>query len=99
MPSFRVGDQYADQQFLAGFISLRFLKDAARALTYFQRLGANVTRPISKSRAEYWQGRAYEALGDTASAYNHYRAGRGLSRHLLWPARHRRAPKARRFCI
>ncbi len=44
-----------------------------RALTYFQHLGASVSRPISKSRAEYWQGRAHEALGDTASAYSHYR--------------------------
>ena len=68
-----VGDQYAEQQFLAGFIALRFLKDPAAALTDFQRLDAGVSRPISKSRAEYWQGRAYEALGDTASAYAHYR--------------------------
>ena len=68
-----VGGQYPDQQFLAGFISLRFLKEPARALTYFQRLGANVTRPISKSRAEYWQARAHEALGDPASAASHYR--------------------------
>src|SRR4051812_29002454 len=55
-----VGDEYAEQQFLGGFISLRFLKDPARALTYFRNLGANVSRPISKSRAEYWQGRAFE---------------------------------------
>ena len=68
-----VGDQYSEQQFLGGFIALRFLKDPARALTYFRQLGANVSRPISKSRAEYWQGRAYEALGDNASAYAHYR--------------------------
>jgi soluble lytic murein transglycosylase len=74
-----VSDQYAEQQFLAGFISLRFLKDAPRALTYFQRLGANVTRPISKSRAEYWQGRVYETLGDNANAYNHYRAAAAYS--------------------
>lgn len=68
-----VGDRYPDQQFLAGFISLRFLKEPARALTYFERLGANVTRPISKSRAEYWQARAHEALGDPAGAASHYR--------------------------
>jgi soluble lytic murein transglycosylase len=74
-----VSDQYAEQQFLAGFVSLRFLKDPQRALTYFQRLGAGVTRPISKSRAEYWQGRVHEALGDTASAYNHYRAAAAYS--------------------
>jgi soluble lytic murein transglycosylase len=67
------GNQYPDQQFLAGFISLRFLKEPAQALTYFQQLGANVTRPISKSRAEYWQARAHEALGDPASAASHYR--------------------------
>ena len=74
-----VSDQYAEQQFLAGFISLRFLKDPSRALTYFQRLGANVSRPISKSRAEYWQARAYEALDDTASAYSHYRLAAAYS--------------------
>lgn len=66
-------DQYADQQFLGGFIALRFLKDPARALTYFQNLGAAVTRPLSKSRAGYWQGRADEALNDTAGAYAQYR--------------------------
>src|SRR6185312_9265543 len=66
-------DPYPEQEFLGGFIALRLLKDPARALPYFQRLGANVSRPISKSRAEYWQARAYEALGDPASAYSHYR--------------------------
>jgi soluble lytic murein transglycosylase len=70
---FTGGDQYADQQFLAGFIALRFLKDANTALTSFQKLDAAVSRPISKSRAQYWQGRTYEALGDTAQAKNHYR--------------------------
>ena len=48
---FTAGDQYADQQFLAGFIALRFLKDPAGALAAFQKLEAAVSRPISKSRA------------------------------------------------
>ena len=68
-----ISDEYAEQQFLGGFIALRFLKDPARALVYFQRLAANVARPISKSRADYWQGRAYEALSDNDNAYAHYR--------------------------
>jgi soluble lytic murein transglycosylase len=68
-----LGDEYAEQQFLAGFISLRFLRDPQRALTYFRNLGANVSRPISKSRAEYWQARAFEAMDDKGSAYVHYR--------------------------
>jgi peptidoglycan lytic transglycosylase len=64
---------YAEQQFLAGFISLRFLKDPSKALVYFRRLDAHVSRPISDARAEYWQGRAYEALDEKTNAYAHYR--------------------------
>lgn len=70
---FTSGDQFAEQQFLAGFIALRLLKDPAAALPFFQRLDAGVTRPISKSRAQYWQGRVYEAQGDAKSAAAHYR--------------------------
>ncbi|HKQ46390.1 MAG TPA: lytic transglycosylase domain-containing protein [Rhizomicrobium sp.] len=70
---FTAGDQYADQQFLIGFIALRFLKDPKTALQAFQKLEAGVTRPISKSRAHYWQGRTYEAMGDTANALARYR--------------------------
>ena len=66
-----------------------FCKDPARALTYFQRLADNVTRPISKSRGEYWQGRAYEAMGDTPARLCPLPPGRRLSRNLLWPARPR----------
>jgi soluble lytic murein transglycosylase len=70
---FASADQYAEQQFLAGFIALRFLKDPNTALTAFQKLETAVSRPISKSRAQYWQGRAYEALGENVSAITHYR--------------------------
>lgn len=70
---FTGGDQFAEQQFLAGFIALRLLKDPDSALPFFQRLDAGVSRPISKSRAQYWQGRAYEALGDAKSAATHYK--------------------------
>ena len=70
---------YAEQQFLGGFIALRPLKDPALALRWFERLDANVSRPISKARAAYWEGRADEALGDTATALAHYRAA------AAWP--------------
>jgi soluble lytic murein transglycosylase len=70
---FTSGDQYPDQLFLAGFIALRFLKDPATALADFQKLETAVSRPISKSRAHYWQGRSLEAMGDTASARTRYR--------------------------
>ena len=70
---FTSGDLYADQQFLAGFIALRFLKDPSTALADFQKLDQDVSRPISKSRAQYWEGRSLEALGDVGQALSHYR--------------------------
>jgi soluble lytic murein transglycosylase len=70
---FSSGDEYVEQQFLAGFITLRVAKEPAAALPYFRRLSDGVSRPISKSRADYWLGRTYEALGDNANATTHYR--------------------------
>ena len=67
------GDDYSEAQFLGGFIQLRFLKDARAALPWFQRMEAAVGRPISKAKAQYWQGRANEALGDAAAAMTQYR--------------------------
>jgi len=64
---------YYEQQFLGGFIQLRFLKDAKAALPWFQRMEAAVGRPISTAKAQYWQGRALAAQGDTASAMLQYR--------------------------
>ncbi len=71
---FTSGVQFAEQEFLAGFIGLRFLKEPGPALEHFRKLEAGVARPISKSRALYWQGRALEAQGDTAAALSRYRA-------------------------
>jgi soluble lytic murein transglycosylase len=68
-----VGQEYADSQFLAGWIALRYLHDGKAALPHFQNLEAAVTRPISKARAHYWQGRSYEALGEDGAAWRAYR--------------------------
>ncbi len=67
------GDEYVEQQFLAGFVTLRFLKVPQAALPYFQRLEGSVSRPVSKARADYWLGRTYEAAGDNDDALTHYR--------------------------
>ena len=68
------GQNFAEAEFLAGFIALRYLKEPKTALTHFQKLTAAVTRPISRARGHYWQGRAYEDAGELASAYREYRA-------------------------
>ena len=59
---------YADLEWLAGYLQLRFLNDPALALTHFDRTAAEVDSPISLGRAGYWQGRALDVLGRTDDA-------------------------------
>jgi soluble lytic murein transglycosylase len=61
-----------DLEFLSGYIALRKLNDPKLALKHFGRL-MGATTPISRSRALYWMGRAYEAAGDKARAQTSYR--------------------------
>lgn len=68
------GYDFSEAEFLSGWIALRFLKDARAALPHFQKLVDGVSRPISLARGNYWLGRTYEALGDDASAWQHYQA-------------------------
>ncbi|WP_431297846.1 lytic transglycosylase domain-containing protein [Tabrizicola sp. BL-A-41-H6] len=62
------GSDYADLEFLSGFIALRKLNDPATALKHFAHLKAGVSTPISLARALYWQARAEEAAGQDATA-------------------------------
>ncbi len=68
-------DDYSELEWLAGYIALRKLGDASTALTHFQRFSPTVTSPISAGRAGYWQGRAYEALGQSDNARAAYLRG------------------------
>lgn len=58
------GSDYADLEFLSGFIALRKLGDAQTALRHFRNLREGVVTPISVARAHYWAGRALLAAGD-----------------------------------
>lgn len=69
------GSNFADLEWLSGYLSLRFLKKPSRAITHFTRFNAAVVTPISRGRAGYWLGRGYEALGDKASAAGAYEYG------------------------
>jgi len=69
------GGDYADLEWLAGYIALRKLGDADTALKHFARFQAAVNGPISLSRAHYWRGRAYEALGIGGQAQAAYAEG------------------------
>lgn len=64
------GEAFADLEWLAGYIALRFLNRPEQALVHFQTLEAAVDSPISAGRAGYWLGRTHAALNqpDAASA-------------------------------
>lgn len=57
-----------EQEFTAGWIALRFLKDPAVAAQHFARIGVGSVNPTALARAGYWQGRAAEAAGRTQEA-------------------------------
>lgn len=66
------GADYAEAEFYAGWIALRFLQDPERAQTHFLALAGEVGSPISVSRAQYWLARSAAAKGDLTAAQVYY---------------------------
>ncbi|MHA6346891.1 lytic transglycosylase domain-containing protein [Roseivivax sp. CAU 1761] len=66
---------YADLEWLSGFLALRFMDRPDLAVTHFRRMQTGVDTPISLGRAGYWIGRAEEAAGNTEAAQAAYEAG------------------------
>ncbi|WP_411221903.1 lytic transglycosylase domain-containing protein [Marivita sp. S2033] len=69
------GARFADLEWLAGYLSLRFLEAPKRAVTHFNAFRGAVETPISLGRAGYWLGRAYEAAGNKDAAARAYASG------------------------
>ncbi|MBI1326899.1 MAG: transglycosylase SLT domain-containing protein [Alphaproteobacteria bacterium] len=66
------GAPFADAEWLAGWLSLRFLDKPERAAGHFEKMYKAVTTPVSKSRGAYWLGRALEAMGRKDEAVQWY---------------------------
>lgn len=62
------GGDFAAAEWMAGWISLRFLHDNDIALAHFKRLYNNVSYPISRARGAYWIGRTFAVMKDKKSA-------------------------------
>ncbi len=62
------GEAFADAEWLAGWLSLRFLDQPQRARDHFAHLSENVSSPVSLSRALYWRAGAEAALGNSGEA-------------------------------
>ncbi|MEW6643052.1 MAG: lytic transglycosylase domain-containing protein [Pseudomonadota bacterium] len=58
-------DNYrAEAHFMAGWIALRYRNAPATARAHFAHIDDGTRNPIVLARANYWRGRAAEALGD-----------------------------------
>ncbi len=68
------GADFAEAEWTAGWVALRFLNDPERAAHHFLTMRDGVSTPISLSRANYWYGRALEAMNDPEYADQAYRA-------------------------
>ncbi len=69
------GSDFADLEWLSGYLALRFLDDPDAAVRHFRAFRAAVGTPISLGRAGYWEGRALEAAGDAEGAAAAYAFG------------------------
>jgi soluble lytic murein transglycosylase len=67
-------EDFADAEWLAGWLALQKLDNHEAAALHFARLDDAVSTPISKARALYWRGRAAEASDDPTAAEAFYRS-------------------------
>lgn len=67
------GADYADLEWLSGYISMTYLNEAKQALKHFENFKMSVSSPISKGRAGYWLGKIYEKLGHLKEAEKNYK--------------------------
>ena len=56
------GPEYAEAEWMSGWIALSFLEDPILATQHFHNFYENVGYPISLARGAYWLGRSYEKL-------------------------------------
>ncbi len=66
------GPEYAEAEWMSGWIALSFLKDPILAENHFTNFYNNVGYPISLSRGAYWLGRTYEKIGKKELANEWY---------------------------
>lgn len=62
-----------EQEFLAGWLALRMLKDSKRAAPHFLALKKVADGPLSRAKANYWLGRLAEADSNPQEANAAYR--------------------------
>ena len=69
------GVEFAEAEWMSGWIALSFLNDPILAKSHFQNFYNNVGYPISLSRGAYWLGKANEKLKKFDEAERWYSKG------------------------
>ncbi len=64
--------EYAQAQWVAGWLALRFMDKPTEAYQHFEALYQNVKTPVSKARGSYWAGRAASGFSDENIALQWY---------------------------
>ena len=69
------GPEFAEAEWLSGWIALTFLKSPEYAISHFQNFYNNVGYPISLARGAYWLGTTYKNLGDEDLSFKYFSEG------------------------
>ncbi len=69
------GPEFAEAEWMSGWISLVFLNNTNFALKHFKNFYENVGYPISLARGAYWIGLTYETIGNKDLSEKFYKEG------------------------
>ena len=73
--SLSYGPEFAEAEWLSGWIALTFLNSPEYAINHFQNFYSNVGYPISLARGAYWLGKSYQMLGDENKSKKYFKEG------------------------
>ena len=69
------GPEFAEAEWMSGWIALSFLNNPSVALKHFKSFYENVGYPISLARGAYWLGITYEKLGNDKLSKDYFKEG------------------------
>ena len=69
------GPEFAEAEWLSGWISLSFLKSGEYAINHFENFYNNVGYPISLARGAYWLGKSYQSVGNEKLSKQYFEEG------------------------
>ena len=73
--SLSFGPDFAEAEWLSGWIALTFLNSPEYAINHFLNFYNNVGYPISLARGAYWLGKSYQMLGNDNKSNNYFKEG------------------------